>query len=71
MKILLIILQLGLAIFVLAGILLEVKSNVENKEDERWQLIISKSNSIALNVFFHINFIIFFVPQILKGIYYI
>lgn len=71
MEFLTIILQLSLSVFVLAGILLEVKSNVVNKEDERWQLIISKSNSFALNVFFHINFIIFFIPEILKGIYYI
>ncbi|WP_208560380.1 hypothetical protein [Marinilactibacillus kalidii] len=66
-----IIAGLGLAIFVLVGTFKEINDGAKNNGDERWRMIISKSDQTALNAFVGISFFSFMIPSILKGIGYL
>lgn len=47
--------------YVIYGIVVESRGQVENKNDERWKAIVAKSDSIALSSFYILSIIMVFL----------
>lgn len=49
--------------YVLYGVLAESRGQIENKNDERWKVIVAKSDSVALNSFYALSIIMAFITM--------